>query len=151
MRWPTATIFVAISVATLFGIPLLPLTGCGHTCYPIGYLCPGATIRVQPAPGQGTGTYLVHIESADATQDFTCSSTSVSQSFSCSEPGQNGRIVPSPDEWTVTFRTQSTSTRVLLQRNGSTIIDESLTLTYENVTPGCGTCAVATRTVNVAW
>ena len=58
MRWPTATIFVAISVATLFGMALLPLTGCGHTCYPIGYLCPGATIRIQPAPGQGTGTTL---------------------------------------------------------------------------------------------
>ena len=151
MRWSTATILIAISVVTLFGMASLPLSGCGHSCNAIGYLCPGATIHIQPAPGQGTGSYLVHIESADVAHDFTCSSTSVSQNFSCSEQGQNGFIVPNPDDWSVTFRTQSTSVRMLLQHNGSTIIDESLLLTYENVTPGCGMCPIATRTVNVAW
>jgi hypothetical protein len=128
------------------------LISCGRACNAMYVYC-GAAIRIQPAPALGTGTYVVHVESADAAYDVTCSSASAAQGFQCApSDGTTVLVGLDPDSWLVQVRTQSPTMRLLVQRNGSTILDQPLALTYQTSEPwgaGCGICRNASAALSL--
>src|SRR5215472_11150911 len=132
---------------------LLSVIGCGGRLCSAAYFFCDTAIQMQPVPALGSGTYAIHVQSGVKAFDITCSSLNTGQRFECASSDPSTFVdQSSPDAWSLHLPTESSSMRLVVQRNGTGILDQPVALTYQTSEPngpGCGTCRRAQGTVNL--